>query len=131
MLVVDTWALVAIYKEEEEAHGFRAAIMNAAEIAIPASSLVEFRLLRRIPGDRRRWIEQLLALFGVTVVPIDRAVADIAADAADRYGHGSGHPAQLNFGDCLSYVVAKHLDAPLLFKGDDFGQTDIRSAVAA
>lgn len=64
-------------------------------------------------------------------MPIDRAVADIAADAADRYGRGSGHPARLNSGDCLSYAVAKHLDAPLLFKGDDFGQTDIRSAVAA
>ena len=62
--------------------------------------------------------------------PVDEVVAEIAANAAERYGRGSGHLARLNFGDCLSYAVAKHLDAPLLFKGDDFLHTDIESALA-
>jgi ribonuclease VapC len=58
-------------------------------------------------------------------------MADLAADAAERYGRGSRHPARLNFGDCLSYAVAKHLKAPLLFKGNDFTHTDIESALPA
>jgi ribonuclease VapC len=60
---------------------------------------------------------------------LDAAVVRLAADAAEFYGRGTGHPARLNFGDCLAYAVAKHLDAPLLYKGDDFIHTDIRSAL--
>jgi len=55
----------------------------------------------------------------------------MAADAAVRYGRGSGHKARLNFGDCLSYAIAKHLNVPLLYKGDDFSHTDIESALAS
>ena len=55
----------------------------------------------------------------------------IAAEAADRYGRGSRHPARLNFGDCLSYAVAKDFGAPLLYKGDDFVHTDIECALPA
>jgi len=52
----------------------------------------------------------------------------IAGDAFSRYGKGRGHPAGLNYGDCLSYAVAKQLGIPLLFKGNDFIHTDITSA---
>lgn len=45
-----------------------------------------------------------------------------------RYGKGSGHPAKLNFGDCFAYALAASLDAPLLFKGEDFAQTDVKRA---
>ena len=55
-------------------------------------------------------------------------IADIAFDAYRKYGKGTGHGASLNYGDCFSYALAKHLDAPLLFKGDDFSRTDLRSA---
>ncbi len=57
------------------------------------------------------------------------SVARLAADAFQRFGKGTGHKAQLNFGDCLSYAVAKSLDAPLLFKGEDFRHTDVKSAL--
>lgn len=60
-----------------------------------------------------------------------RQHADIAAEAFLRFGRGRGHAAKLNFGDCMAYALAKSLDAPLLFKGDDFALTDIRSALAA
>lgn len=53
----------------------------------------------------------------------------IARDAHLRYGKGMGHPAQLNFGDCFSYALAKSLDVPLLYKGQDLAKTDIRSAL--
>ena len=49
----------------------------------------------------------------------------VAVDAFNRYGKGRGHPAQLNFGDCLSYAVARSRNLPLLFKGDDFARTDL------
>lgn len=54
----------------------------------------------------------------------------IAVDAFMQFGRGSGHPAKLNFGDCMAYALAKSLDAPLLYKGGDFALTDIRSALA-
>jgi ribonuclease VapC len=53
----------------------------------------------------------------------------VAGDAVERYGKGRGHPARLNFGDCLSYAVAKASGLPLLFKGGDFSLTDIRPAL--
>ena len=53
----------------------------------------------------------------------------IARDASIRFGKGMGHPAQLNFGDCFSYALAKSLNVPLLYKGADFAKTDIVSAL--
>ena len=64
------------------------------------------------------------------VVPVDAAMADLAYDAFEIYGKGSGHPAQLNFGDTFSYALAKIKNVPLLFKGDDFSRTDVQSAMA-
>lgn len=55
-------------------------------------------------------------------------ISAIAVDAAQRYGNGPGYPGILNLGDCFSYATAKHLKAPLLFKGDDFSRTDIEAA---
>ncbi|GEO98093.1 type II toxin-antitoxin system VapC family toxin [Methylobacterium haplocladii] len=59
----------------------------------------------------------------ITIVPVDHTLAQAAADAFVRYGKGR-HPAAHNFGDCFSYALAKPLDAPLLFKGSGFSQTD-------
>ncbi len=98
---------------------------------VPASTVVEFALLRRLGRSRREWLAHLFETLGFEVAGIDSPAASIAADAAERYGHGSGHPARLNFGDCLSYAVAKQLEAPLLYTGDDFSHTDIESALPA
>jgi ribonuclease VapC len=65
---------------------------------------------------------------GIVVVSVTEATARLAADAFQRFGRGSGHPARLNFGDCFAYAVAKENDAPLLFKGMDFSRTDVTSA---
>lgn len=61
----------------------------------------------------------------MAIAPFDNAMLNTALDAFACYGKGRGHPAQLNFGDCLSYAVAKTLALPLLFKGHDFGHTDV------
>ena len=62
--------------------------------------------------------------------PVDETQMRIARQAYRDFGKGSGHPARLNFGDCFAYAAAKALDEPLLYKGTDFGQTDVRSALA-
>ena len=73
-------------------------------------------------------IQEFLASGSVQVIPFDAVQSAIAREAYRRFGQGSGHPARLNFGDCFAYALAKALDAPLLFKGDDFGHTDVRAA---
>jgi ribonuclease VapC len=88
-------------------------------------------MLHRYGGDRKTWLARLIEVQDMEVPSFTPEIADIAADAAERYGRGSRHPARLNFGDCLSYAVAKHLGAPLLYKGDDFRHTDVESALAA
>jgi ribonuclease VapC len=131
VIVVDTSALVAIFRREPEARRFHNTIGMAAPRLVPPSCLVEFRMLHRYGGDRKAWLARLIEVQDMEVSSFTPEIADIAADAAERYGRGSSHPARLNFGDCLSYAVAKHLGAPLLYKGDDFRHTDIESALAA
>lgn len=70
----------------------------------------------------------LIEANGIEVISWTGELADAAAEAFLRFGKGL-HPAKLNFGDCMAYALAKSLDAPLLYKGDDFAKTDIRSAL--
>lgn len=83
-------------------------------------------LSRRIAG--RAKLDRLLAQYAITFIPLDEPIARLAADAFTRYGRGTGHPAALNFGDCIAYATAMHFGAPLLFKGDDFRHTDVKAA---
>jgi ribonuclease VapC len=74
-------------------------------------------------------MEMLLSRNDVHVVSFSVGMYRMAVAAFDLYGKGRGHPARLNFGDCMAYAVAKHHDIPLLFKGEDFARTDIVPAV--
>jgi ribonuclease VapC len=74
----------------------------------------------------RKTRNQLLEEIGAIVMPFDEQQAHLANEASRRYGKGQGHPAQLNMGDCAVYALAKLLDEPLLFVGNDFSQTDIK-----
>ena len=85
--------------------------------------------IRRKGEDAAR-VDLFLESGRLRIAPIDAEVAQIARLADRSYGRGTGHPARLNFGDCLAYAVAKSLDAPPLYKGDDFIHTDIGSALA-
>jgi len=73
-------------------------------------------------------VEALLGQAGIEVIAIDDNIAKKAVAAYAAFGKGRGHPAQLNLADCMSYACAKSYRVPLLFKGNDFAQTDIRSA---
>jgi ribonuclease VapC len=130
VIVIDTSVLVALRQREPEEMKFRDRIAKEHRRFVPAASCVEFVLLRRLGARRRDWLRDFLREVRAEIAPIDASVAEIAIEAADRYGRGSRHKAQLNFGDCLSYAVAKHLDAPLLYKGGDFIHTDIESALS-
>lgn len=74
-------------------------------------------------------LHELLAALGIEILPFGAEDARLALDAAERYGKGVSSVARLNLCDCVAYALAKSLDAPLLFKGDDFSQTDIAACM--
>lgn len=76
-----------------------------------------------------RRLDDVIAEAGVTIEPVTERQARIAREAYRDFGKGIGHPAQLNFGDCFAYALAKDLAEPLLFKGNDFAHADVRRAV--
>jgi ribonuclease VapC len=75
-----------------------------------------------------RRFDEAVAEAGIVIEPVTLEQADIARAAYRDFGRGSGHPAQLNFGDCFAYALAKSMREPLLFKGDDFSRTDVAVA---
>jgi ribonuclease VapC len=125
-MVIDTSALVAIERLENDAEALIAAIERSdVQPHISAVPLVEAGLVLS-PSE----FEALLADirdFRAVIVNFTAHLAYLAIDAAHRYGKGRGKRAQLNFGDCCSYATAKALGMPLLFKGGDFTHTDIKS----
>jgi ribonuclease VapC len=129
-VILDTSALVAILKGEPEAQAFAIAMERADIRRLSAANFVELASVvdsRRSARASQR-MDELLESSVVLIEPVTEAHARIAREAYRDFGKGSGHPAQLNFGDCLAYALAKSLNEPLLFKGNDFGHTDVTSA---
>lgn len=131
MIVLETSAIVAIYKREEGFERYLDAISRAESVSMPASCFVESVITLSKFASAKADIERFLDSHEIGLASIDLRIAKLASEAFLRYGKGRGHPARLNFGDCFSYAVAKELGAPLLFKGDDFVHTDIESALTA
>jgi ribonuclease VapC len=132
LIVVDTSAIAAILFEESEAPRFRLILADADDIRMSAVTDYETRLIalhRRGPLLVARY-EELVADGAFSIATFDQMQSGLAFSAYRRYGKGN-HPARLNFADCAAYALAKSLDAPLLFKGDDFSQTDVRVAAEA
>ncbi len=131
-MIIDTSALVAILRDEPEAEVCARAIESAAMRRLSAVSFVEAAVV--IDGSRdpiaSRRFDDLLKEAEVLVEPVTEIQARLARDAYRDFGKGSGHPARLNFGDCFAYALAKVTGEPLLFKGADFGHTDIMPAIA-
>jgi ribonuclease VapC len=136
MIFIDASALVAILTAEPEGQSL---LLRVEETQTRlTSSLAIFEAVLAICRKRsmdvdtaRDKVSRFLSEADVLVVPVDREHAQLALEAHARYGKGHGHPAQLNMGDCFAYAMAKSNNAALLFKGDDFTHTDIRSAVAS
>jgi ribonuclease VapC len=128
-VIIDTSALVAILDQEPEADRIVRTVAFAPERTLSAGNLVEVGIVMqaRRGDDGARDLDLLLAKLRVDIAAVTASQADIARKAFRRYGRGR-HPANLNFGDCFAYALAKDKSAPLLFKGNDFGQTDVMVA---
>jgi len=128
MIVVDSSALLAVLFREPEKQAFQDVIAAADRCVISAVNAHETATVLRIrhgrPAVERLW--QLLADNEIEVFPFDEAQVRMAAEAFDRYEKGIHSKAQLNLSDCAAYALAKTLKAPLLFKGDDFTETDVQ-----
>ncbi len=126
--VVDTSVLIAIAFAEPNADALTQRIASYAERFIGAPSLLEAGMVfaSRKTCAHRDPIDELVAAFAIQPVHFSTDMATHAWQAWLRYGKGR-HPASLNYGDCMSYGVAAALNAPLLFVGHDFSQTDIEA----
>ena len=127
-MIVDTSAVIAILKEERDApRSLRAIAVSTEPKRISAANYLEAGIVvdaNRNPLLSRR-LDDLIVQTEIQVEAGTPQQADIARAAYRDFGKGSGHPAQLNFGDCFAYALAKSTREPLLFKGDDFSHTDV------
>jgi ribonuclease VapC len=131
-MTIDTSAIVAILRSEPEAGSCANAIAGTTSRRVSAVSYVEAAVVidgSRDPVASRRF-DDLFREAQLVVEPVTESQARIAREAYRDFGKGSGHPAGLNFGDCFAYALAKATGEPILFKGDDFGRTDLTSALA-
>jgi len=128
-MVIDTSAMLAVLQGERERRSFNEAIEAAESRLMSAASFVETSIVisTRFGAEGVRDLDLFLSKAAIELVPVDADQADLARLAYRRYGKGR-HPAGLNFGDCFSYALARLVDDALLFKGDDFSQTDIPAA---
>ncbi len=128
MIVADASALVAIGDEEVDADNLLIA-MRGSDVVMSAINYVETGIM--LIGRRRLAtqtdLDQWLVRLGVSVQPSE-PLGPLAMEAYLRFGRGF-HPAKLNLADCFAYALAKALDAPLLYKGNDFTLTDARAAL--
>lgn len=126
MIAVDTSALMAIVLDEPEAAACMAVLEAEEELVISAGTVAEALIVsaRRNVGEE---VERLIDGLGFDIVNVTPPAARRIAQAYTKWGKGL-HKAGLNFGDCFAYDVAKQHDCPLLFVGDDFTKTDLRSA---
>jgi ribonuclease VapC len=129
-MILDTSAVMAVLQDEPERREFNEAIEAAPVVRISAPTYVEASLVveARFGAEGLLAFDRLLELASVQMEAFDSVQAKAARDGFTRYGKGR-HPAGLNLGDCFSYALARVVGEPLLFKGDDFSQTDV--AVAA
>jgi ribonuclease VapC len=128
MIVVDSSALLAILLREPEQQPFEEIIAGSDRCLVSAVNAHETATVLRLrhgpTAVARFW--RWLAESEIEVVPFDEAQVHTAAAAFNVYGKGIHPKARLNLSDCAAYALAKSLDAPLLFKGNDFAQTDLK-----
>jgi len=130
-VIVDASALIAILHGEPDAQALADALEADPVRRISAATFLETAIVvdNRHELTVSRRLDDILKDAAIVIEPVTEAQARIAREAYRDYGRGSGHPARLNFGDCFAYALARDKMEPLLFKGDDFSHTDIRSAL--
>jgi ribonuclease VapC len=128
-MVIDASALLAILLNETERRDFHERIEAAERRLVSAATVVEVGivLIGRRHSTAEPLFDEYLQRAGLEIVPVDTEQARLARDAFRRFGKGR-HAAGLNFGDCFAYALAAVTGEPLLYKGDDFDQTDVAAA---
>lgn len=129
-MIIDSSALVAILCGEEEAELFANLISNDRYRLVSTLSFIETSIVigSRYGSTGTAQLDLLMQETAIALVPLTGEQARIACQAYFNFGKGH-HPARLNLGDCCSYALAKASGQPLLFKGDDFSQTDVNSVI--
>jgi ribonuclease VapC len=130
MIVIDSSAVIAIFRQEEDAEDYARSIAADDDPVMSAANLVEtsivLRGLKKIePETAERWLDDFMKAASIRIEPVTPDQAQVARSAHLRFGKGTGHSAVLNYGDCFAYALARAMDAPLLCKGNDFPLTDI------
>jgi ribonuclease VapC len=133
VIVIDSSAIIAIFRQEDDAADFAKRIAEDDDPIISAANIVEvsivLRGLKKIAPDRaERWLDDFIETAGIRIEPVTGDQANMARSAHLRFGKGTGHVAGLNYGDCFAYGLAKAMGAPMLCKGGDFPLTDIQIA---
>jgi ribonuclease VapC len=130
LIVVDTSAVVAMLQDEPERAAFAAIVARAHRRVVSTVSLLEAGMVAfgRRGATGLLALDQLVTDTELEIVPFDDTQRRLALAAFSRYGKGVNPVARLNFGDCAVYALAKGMNAPLLFKGDDFTAIDLLSA---
>ncbi len=128
MIVVDSSALIAIAFAEPEKAAFEGIIAGPERCLLSAVNAYEtatvLRTRRGLVAVEALW--EMLESKGIEIIPFDEMQVLAAAEAYGRYGKGIHSKARLNLADCAAYALAKAMNAPLLFKGDDFAHTDVK-----
>ncbi len=129
-MVIDSSVLIAILLAEPDAEYYAALLCEVSDTYISAVSVFESSMVIEYKKGEEgaKEYDELLEIIAPTIVAFDSQQANLARIAWKKYGKGR-HPAKLNFGDCCSYAIAKYLNQPLLFKGDDFSKTDIKTVI--
>ena len=125
-MVVDTSALLAILQDEPERRRFNEAIEAADSRVMSVATFVEVSIVieSRLGTEGLHHLDLFVDRAGIRLAPVDVEQARVARTAYSRFGKGR-HPAALNYGDCFSYALAQVLGELLLFKGNDFSETDV------
>jgi ribonuclease VapC len=125
-MIVDTSALLAVLYQEEDARYFAGAIAAATDCQMSAANFLEAAINIDAFGDAQasRQLDTFIRRAEIEIRSVTFEQSQIARQAYLDFGKGR-HPAGLNFGDCFAYALARDTGEPLLFKGDDFGKTDI------
>ncbi|VXA91185.1 type II toxin-antitoxin system VapC family toxin [Brevundimonas sp. G8] len=130
-IAVDASAIVAILLNEPEKNAFTLTLSASERLIMSPVGYWEAAIrIRQLHGDAGILrLDRLIAALDIAIMPASETTARLAAGAEAQFGKRT--PAKLNLGDCFAYALAKESDAPLLFKGDDFGQTDLIPALPA
>jgi len=130
-MIIDSSALVAILLNEEDGKKLSAALDGEEVVRMSVASYLETSIVIDKYRDAAlsASFDDMIFDSRIVIEPVTAEHAKIARQAYRDYGKGSGHPANLNFGDCFSYALARDKREPIIFKGDDFIHTDLRPAV--